>query len=50
MKIAGCFRTREGAERFALLRALVETARQRQWPLLDFLRLEPDAAVLTQPP
>ena len=30
IKIAGCFRTRDGAERFALLRGLVETA--RQWP------------------
>ena len=29
MKIAGCFRTRDGAERFALLRGLVETDRQR---------------------
>ena len=50
LKIAGCFRTRDGAERFALLRGLVETARQRRWPLLDFLRLGPDAAVMPQPP
>ena len=41
MKIAGCFRTRDGAKRFALLRGLVETARQRQWPLLDLLRRGP---------
>ena len=44
LKMAGCFRTRDGAERFALLRGLVETARQRQWPFLDFLRLGPEAA------
>ena len=50
LKIAGCFRTRDGAERFALLRGLVETARQRQWPLLDFLRRGPEAAVRPQPP
>ena len=50
IKIAGCFRTRDGAERFALLRGLVETARQREWPLLDFLRRGPDAAMLPQPP
>ena len=50
LKMAGCFRTQDGAERFALLRGLVETARQRQWPLLNFLRLGPDAAVRPQPP
>ena len=50
IKIAGCFRTRDGAERFALLRGLVETARQRQWPQLDFLRRGPAAAVRPQPP
>ena len=49
MKIAGCFRTPAGAERFALLRGLVETARQRQWPLLDLLRRGPEAAALPQP-
>ena len=48
MKIAGCFRTRDGAEHFALLRGLVETARQRGWSLLDLLRLGPEAA-LPQP-
>ena len=50
IKMAGCFRTWDGAERFALLRGLVETARQRQWNLLDFLQLGPDAAVMPQPP
>ena len=39
IKLAGCFRTRDGAERFALLR-----------PLLDFLRRGPEAAVRPQPP
>ena len=50
IKIAGCFRTWDGAERFALLRGLVKTARQREWNLLDFLRLGPDAAVMPKPP
>jgi transposase len=50
MKIVGCFCTRDGAEHFVLLRGLVETARQREWNLLDFLGLDPDAAVLPQPP
>ena len=45
MKISGDFRTRDGAEHFALLRGLVETARQRQWPLLDLLRRGPEAVV-----
>ncbi len=43
MKIAGCFRTRAGAERFAQMRGLIETARQREWHLLDLLRRGPDA-------
>ena len=50
LKIAGCFHTQDGTERFALLRGLVETARQREWPLLDFLRRGPDAAVRPQLP
>ena len=50
MKISGCFRTRAGAERFALMRGLVETARQRAWPLLDLLRLGPDAVPQPAPP
>ena len=50
MKISGCFRTRAGAERFALMRGLVETARQRQWPLLDLLRRGPEAVPQPVPP
>ena len=50
MKISGGFRTRAGAERFALMRGLVETARQRAWPLLDLLRLGPDAVPQPAPP
>ena len=42
MKIAGCFRTRDGAERFAHMRGLAETARKRGQTLLDLLRLDPD--------
>ena len=42
MKISGCFRTRAGAERFARMRGLAETARQRGHTLLDLLRLDPD--------
>ncbi|MCY3659589.1 MAG: IS66 family transposase, partial [Caldilineaceae bacterium] len=42
MKISGCFRTREGAERFARMRGLAETARKRGQTLLDLLRLDPD--------
>ena len=35
MKISDCFRTRAGAERFARMRGLVETARQWEWHLLS---------------
>ena len=43
MKISGCFRTRAGAERFALhAGSLAETARKRGHTLLDLLRLDPD--------
>ncbi len=43
MKISGCFRTRAGTEGFALMRGLVETARQREWHHLDLLQRGPDA-------
>ena len=42
MKISGCFRTPDGAQRFARVRGLAETARQRGQTLLDLLRLDPD--------
>ena len=42
MKISGCFRTSDGAARFARVRGLAETARQRGQSLLDLLRLDPD--------
>ena len=45
MKISGCFRTRAGAERFAHMRGLAETARKQGQNLLDLLRLAPDAAL-----
>jgi len=44
LRIASCFRTRAGAERFAPMRGLVETTRQREWHLLDLLRLGPGTA------
>ena len=43
MKIAGGFRTRAGAERFAHMRGLAETARKQGHNLLDLLRQDPDA-------
>ncbi len=42
MKISGCFRTRAGAERFAHMRGLAETARKQGQTLLDLLRQDPD--------
>ena len=42
MKISGSFRTRAGAERFAHMRGLAETARKQGHNLLDLLRLDPD--------
>ena len=43
MKISGAFRTRAGAERFARMRGLVETARKRKRNLLELLRQGVDA-------
>ena len=43
MKISGGFRTPAGAERFARMRGLAETARKQGQTLLDLLRLDPDA-------
>ena len=43
MKISGGFRTRAGAGRFAQMRGLIETARQRERDLLEFLRTGPEA-------
>ncbi len=45
MKISGGFRTPAGAERFARMRGLIETARKQGHNLLDLLRLEPQAPV-----
>ena len=45
MKISGCFRTRAGAERFARMQGLAETARKQGHNFLDLLRLDPDAAL-----
>ena len=42
MKISGGFRTRAGAERFACMRGLAETARKQGCNLLDLLRMDPD--------
>ena len=42
MKISGGFRTPDGAARFARMRGVIETARQRGQSLLDLLRLDPD--------
>ena len=41
MKISGCFRTWDGAARFARMWGLIETARKRGQSLLDLLRLDP---------
>jgi hypothetical protein len=35
MKVAGCFRTIEGARVFAILRATADTARKQGWSILD---------------
>ena len=43
MKISGGFRTSDGAARFARVRGLAETARQRGQTLPGLLRLDPDA-------
>ena len=43
MKISGCFRTWDGAARFARMRGLIETARKRGQTLPGLLRLDPDA-------
>ena len=45
MKIAGGFHMRAGAERFARMRDLVETARHREWNRLNLLRRDPDATM-----
>ena len=45
MKISGGFCTPGGAERFARMRGLIETARKQGYNLLDLLRLEPEAPV-----
>ena len=41
MKISGCFRTRDGAERFAAMRGLLDTARKQKQNLLALLNPEP---------
>ena len=41
MKIAGCFRTRLGAEQFALLRGIFSTARKQGHNILKVLSAEP---------
>jgi transposase len=37
MKISGCFRTKAGAETFAILRSVISTARKQGWNILKTL-------------
>ena len=39
MKISGCFRSMEGAKRFATIRTLIATARKRGWDIVECLML-----------
>jgi len=43
MKVAGCFRTRLGAEQFALLRGIFSTARKQGHNILKVLSAEPSS-------
>ncbi len=46
MKIAGGFRTRAGAERFARMRGLVETTRKQGYNLFHLLQQDAKAPTL----
>ena len=39
MKVSGCFRSLEGAKRFATIRTLIATARKRGWDIVECLML-----------
>jgi transposase len=45
-KISGGFRSRSGAEAFAVLRTVLSTARKQGWDILDTLTQPPAALVL----
>ena len=45
-KVSGCFRTKEGAENFCILRTVIETARKQGWDIMQTLRTEPDQLIL----
>ncbi len=40
-KISGGFRAASGAERFAIVRSVVSTARKRAWDILQTLAAQP---------
>ena len=50
MKISGSFRTREGAQIFAILRSVVSTARQRGLNILQILTATQDQLTLALAP
>ena len=45
MKVSGCFRSLEGAKRFATIRTLIATARKRGWDLVECLMLDSTALI-----
>jgi transposase len=44
-KISGGFRSVEGAADFAVIRALLSTARQQEWNILKALASQPDRLI-----
>ncbi len=42
-KISGCFRSLDGARRFATLRGFIDTARKRGWSIIEALALDAEA-------
>jgi transposase len=44
-KISGCFRSLAGAQRFAILRGFIATARKRGWSIIEALALDAQALV-----
>jgi transposase len=44
-KISGCFRSLAGAQRFAILRGFIATARKRGWSIIEALGLDNEALV-----
>jgi len=44
-KVSGCFQTVAGAERYCILWTVVETARKRDWDILETLGMHPDRII-----